>query len=238
MRLKLDTVVNVAVLVACAFVSVIAWQTSRALKASVPPPRPAPPAPVEAVIGTTTRLPEAARRLGSGSIALIEFSDFQCPFCGVYARDTFPRLKAEFIDTHSIQYAARHLPLPTHPYAPTAANAAQCAADQSKYWAMHELLFRSQHALTIPELKTYGTDIGLKSGPYFGCLDDNAGNRVRADMEEAQRLGIRSTPLFLIGRIRADGEMVDVVEKIRGAQTYETIAQELKRLLIPPKASD
>ena len=230
MHVKLDTLANVGILTTCVAVSIVAWQTSRAVRASIPPRLPQP-VPFENVIGTTTHLPEKSRRIGSGAIAMIEFSDFQCPFCGQFARETFPKLKAEFIDTAQVQYAVRHFPLPMHPFAPTAANAAQCAADQSRYWPMHEILFNSQHALTVPELKAYGTSIGLEDASFRACLDGTAQGQVQADIAEAKRLDIRSTPIFLVGRIRSDGEMVDVVQKIRGAQAFDKIEADLKALL-------
>lgn len=88
-------------------------------------------------------------RMGSkdAKLAVIEYSDFQCPFCDRYTKNTFPRIKENYIDTEKVQYVARDFPLSFHRQAKSAAIAANCAGYQGKYWEMHGMLFKHRNDL-------------------------------------------------------------------------------------------
>ena len=151
-------------------------------------------------------------------IVLIEFSDFECPFCGRYASDTMPKIEQEFVDTGRIQYAFRNYPLGgLHKFAFKAAQAGECAGRQGKFWEMHEGLFAKQAQLAdsiwLREAKT----IGLDPDAFDACVNE-PGDKIRLDFEEGKRLGVMSTPTFLVGRL--DGETVRLVGRIRGAQPF------------------
>jgi protein-disulfide isomerase len=151
-------------------------------------------------------------------VTIVEYSDYQCPFCAQYTSETWPRLKAEFVDTGRVRYVFKDFPLTNiHPQAPKAHEAARCAGEQGAYWAMHDRLFAGQAEWVgdpnhVGVLKGYATDLGLDATAFDACL---AGGRwaesVKADLTEGVGLGVRGTPSFFI-----DGY------PLVGAQPYET----------------
>jgi protein-disulfide isomerase len=202
------------------------------------PPAPAPaaaPAPVESIAGTEVSLANTAVKGQAGAkFALIEYSDFQCPFCGRYARESYGQLQKEFVDTGKLKYAFKHLPLEgIHPFAFKAAEAGECARDQGKFWEMHDQMFANQTALAQPNLLQYAQGLGLDAGKFQACLDGKTAAHVREDSAEAQKLGAGSTPTFFIGQVQPDGK-VKLLRKITGAQPYATFRAALQGLLAAP----
>jgi protein-disulfide isomerase len=160
-------------------------------------------------------------------VALIEFSDFQCPFCGRYARESSPAIQKEFVDSGKVVYVFRHLPLQTiHPFAVKAAQAAECAGMQNQFWAMHDVLFQDQHALEPSQLRVYAERLRLDLPTCGDCVDAPP-DILGPDLAEAQRIGITSTPTFLIGAIRPD-RTVEVVSRINGAQPLDVLRAALE----------
>jgi protein-disulfide isomerase len=141
-------------------------------------------------------------------VTMVEFVDFECPFCGRYARDTLPQLRHEYGDR--IRYVSRQFPLDIHPNAERAALAAECAGEQGRYWPFHDLLFKHQETLGTPDLADYAREVGLDMGRYTSCIDDPATRaRVQHDIEDGRRYGVTGTPAFFInGRL------------VRGAQPF------------------
>ena len=107
----------------------------------------------------------------SAELIMVEFSDYQCPFCGRYARETFPGIKEQYIDKGQIRYAVVDQPLPMHPDAPKAAEAAHCAKDQGRFWEMHDALMSNQD--NLKDLSSYAKALKLNIGEFADCL--NAG---------------------------------------------------------------
>src|SRR5262249_17984609 len=104
-------------------------------------------------------------------VTLVEFSDYQCPYCRMFFSDTFPTLRREYIDTGKVRYVFRDYPLAQmHPQARKAAEAAHCAGEQGKYWEMHDLLFQNQQALALPQLSEYARNLGLDGASFDACL--------------------------------------------------------------------
>lgn len=138
---------------------------------------------------------------------IIEFSDFECPFCGRFYRDTLPQIQSEFIDTGKVKFIYKHFPIPQiHQFALKAAEASECAADQGKFWEYHDTLFENQPRLSNRNLKSYAAEIGLNTTLFDACLDSGAmAQRVRADLEESRRRGVSSTPTFFIGEQKIEG---------------------------------
>lgn len=135
--------------------------------------------------------------------------------------------------TGKLRYIVRDFPLESiHPHAFRAAEAARCAADQGKYWEMHERLFSNQKALAAAELVAHAQALGLGTDEFKGCLDGGKHSaRVRGDLEEAQRLGVTSTPTFLVGVVEPDGTHVRAARKIVGAQPYAAFREAIEGLL-------
>jgi protein-disulfide isomerase len=157
----------------------------------------------------------------SAPVTLIEFSDFQCPFCQRVA-PTLKRLRETYGD--KVRIVWKDFPLTQiHPQAFKAGEAAHCAGDQGKYWEYHDRLFANQQALQPEELKKHATDLGLDGAAFATCLDSSKyGERVRDGVAEGTRLGVNSTPtIYVNGR------------QLSGAQPYETfvavIDEELAR---------
>jgi protein-disulfide isomerase len=164
-------------------------------------------------------------------VALIEFSDFQCPFCGQYARDTFPRIERDFVDAGLVEYVFFNFPLEgVHPDALNASQSAECAGRQAKFWDMHTSLFNGQHALKTQNLLDQGRGIGLDLQAYEDCLEGATLPRIRAQRDWADRAGVRSTPSFYIGRIESQNN-VRALYKLAGAQPYEAFANLLRQVL-------
>jgi protein-disulfide isomerase len=149
--------------------------------------------------------------LGSASapVTLVEFSDFQCPFCQRVA-PTLKRVMEKYGDR--IRIVWKDFPLTQiHPQAFKASEAAHCAGDQGKYWQYHDQLFGNQSALQPTDLKRYATDLGLDANAFNSCLDSSKhGERVRDGVAQGTSLGVNSTPtIYVNGRVLA------------GAQPYE-----------------
>ena len=139
-------------------------------------------------------------------VVVIEFSDFQCPFCRSFWRDTLPRIKSEYIDTGKVRFVYRDFPLDFHPGAMPAAQAAECAEEQGKFWEMHDKIFREQDKLGagtiqfgVAELKKWAGEIRLNTGKFNSCLDSGKYSaEVENDRKEGQAAGVSGTPGFFI----------------------------------------
>lgn len=148
------------------------------------------------------------------AITIIEFSDYECPFCQKWHQEVFDRLLASYPD--QIRFVYRDFPLTSiHSNAVSAAEAANCAGDQGEYWEYHNALFGSEYGLGMDAYLQYATDIGLDVDAFTECVDSGRhAEEVQNDFEYAARLGVRSTPTFFINGIA-----------IVGAQPFEVFQQ-------------
>ena len=171
--------------------------------AATPPPAPAaapeaPPSKVDIKIGDAP-----VKGPASAKVTVVEFSDFQCPFCG----RVNPTLK-EIEDQYKgkIKIAFRNLPLPFHDKAHLAAEAALAANEQGKFWAMHDKLFANQQALDRPSLEKYAQEIGLNMNRFTAALDSGKfKDKVDSDAKEGAAVGATGTPTFFINGTRLVG---------------------------------
>ena len=163
-------------------------------------------------------------------IGIVEFTDYECPFCRSFYTQVFPKLKKEYVDTGIVQFISKDLPLTRiHPQALPAALAAICAGNQGKYWEMDQALYTNQERLGTGLYSDLAGNLGLDAGKFSACLDDPAqGRKILRNVDEAQRLGINSTPSFLLGKI--EGDTLQVIRLARGAPSYEVFAQEIENL--------
>lgn len=168
---------------------------------------------------STTTLGAPSRGTSNASLVVVEFGDFECPYCARFAHESFDQFEQEFVSTGDVEYVFRHLPLPNHPFALSAAQAAECAAKQGKFWEMRSHLFKNQLEFTNSVWLRPDSGSSVDLVALKACLAESDQARIRADIAEAARLGIQSTPTFLIGRRRSDGS-VDVVARINGAVPY------------------
>jgi protein-disulfide isomerase len=163
---------------------------------------------------------------------LIEYSDFRCPFCARFARDTLPALETEFVEAGRLRIGYKHLPIPgLHPEAPLAAEAAECAAREGRFRAMHDELFAQPGRLNGEALVTRAVAVGLDEARFRACLTGGeTRDKVGRDTAEARNLGITGTPAFLIGVTEPDGR-VRVTEVISGARPIEAFRVAIERVL-------
>ena len=129
-------------------------------------------------------------------VQIIEFSDFECPFC-FRVNPTVAQVLSTYGDRVRLVY--RHLPLPNHPNARPAAEASACANEQGRFWEYHDRLFANQSRLATADLKQHAADLGLDTAKFNTCVDSRRFQKdVDADLDAAQLLGVSGTPHFFI----------------------------------------
>lgn len=131
-------------------------------------------------------------------VTIVEFTDYQCPFCRRHFETTLPLILQDYGDV--VKYVLRNFPIAQlHPDAERAAQAAECALDQGRFWEYHDLLFRNSSAVDAGSLKRYADEIGLDGQSFAACLDSGEKRPVvERDLEDARRLNLRGTPTFFI----------------------------------------
>jgi protein-disulfide isomerase len=179
-----------------------------------------------------------SHRIGSSraTVAVVEFSDYQCPYCREFHDRIYPRLKKEYVETGMVQFVHKDLPLKSiHPQALPAALAASCAGLQKHFWPMHDALYANPGALAPELYLKLAHEFGLDESKFRACLADPAHEQfIMRDTAEALRLGINGTPSFVFGRI--EGDELSVAQLSRGAPSYEAFAQVIDKLLKPENA--
>lgn len=168
---------------------------------TAPAPTPAPAAGGNAAALSPVTDDDYIRGNPDAKITMIEFSDFECPFCARHL-PTLNQVLDQYGDDVRLIY--RHFPLTSiHPNAQKAAEASECAGEQGKFWEMHDLMFANQTALTVPSLKGYAGQIGLSQSQFDSCLDSGQyANKVQAQAQEGQAAGVTGTPgTFVNGQL-------------------------------------
>jgi protein-disulfide isomerase len=142
------------------------------------------------------------------SLTIVEFSDFQCPFCQRFAQETLPQILKEYVDTGKAKFVYRDSPfVDIHPNSVIAATAAQCANEQGKFWEYHDILFGNQiewesqdTATADGTLKKYGADLQLNTDQFNSCLDSKKYEaEVNNDLQQGFQYGVSGTPTFFVG---------------------------------------
>jgi protein-disulfide isomerase len=168
-------------------------------------------------------------------IALIEFSDYQCPFCGRYAKEVMPQLLDDYVKTGKVKYVFQDMPLEFHKNAFKAAEAAHCAGDQGKFWEMHDRLFQNQAELAVELLPAHAKALGLDEAKFQQCLDSGKfAAEIKQDIAQAATAGISGTPSFLLGVVQPGEGRVKVTRKLVGAKPYAEFKAAVDSLLANP----
>jgi protein-disulfide isomerase len=163
-------------------------------------------------------------------VAIIEFSDYQCPYCKRFIDQTFTKLKSNYVDNGKVKYLARDFPLAFHKQAQGAAIAANCSLEQNAYWPMRSALFKNVQKLGDPLYQQTAAELSLELGKFSECLADKTMvDKIAQDIAYGRSLGVRGTPSFVIGRIEND--QLITPKLVVGAQSYETFALVLNELL-------
>ena len=146
-----------------------------------------------------------APSLGSNDakVVMYEFSDFQCPYCQRFFKDTFSAIKAKYVNTGKVRFVYRHFPLPFHVNAEIAAQAGECANRQGKFWEYHDILFAKGQpdgaGLDSASLKKYAKDIRLNTASFNSCLDNKETLEVvKKDQDNGTAAGVNGTPTFYL----------------------------------------
>ena len=173
------------------------------------------------------------RALGSADaeVAIVEFSDYQCPYCQRFFLQTFPELEKSYIETGKVRFFFRDFPLERiHPQAKAAAIAANCAARQGAYWDMHHGLFENQKKLGAELYEELAKEIGLDIAAFQSCLvEPSESKKVDQELAYGQSLTVQGTPHYFVGRIEG-GQLVDV-KRVNGAQPFEAFSKVIDSLL-------
>jgi protein-disulfide isomerase len=138
-------------------------------------------------------------------VTIVEFSDFQCPYCKTFRDQTLDALLERYGD--QVRFVFRDFPLSQlHPFAQKAAEASECANEQGHYWEMHDLLFANSPNLSEDALKGFAEQLGLDMEQFNECLDSGRyADEVTADLQEGMSYGVTGTPTFFINGIRLVG---------------------------------
>lgn len=170
-------------------------------------------------------------------VTLIDFTDYECPFCKRYYDETFSQIKKDYIDTGKIKYVVRDLPLSFHANAHKEAQAAECAREQGgdeAYFKYHDEIFKRTTSngtgLALDKLSVIANDLGLDGAALQTCLDsDKYKAEVDKDLADASAVGASGTPTFFIGKSTSDGVITGT--KIVGAQPYSAFQAEIDKQL-------
>ena len=176
---------------------------------------------------------EDANALGdpNAPVTIIEYSDFQCPFCGRFARETEPLLIRDYVETGKVRLIYRTFGDWIGPESLRAAEAAYCAGDQGKFWAFHDALFYNQHgenqgAYTRDRIEAMAKMLGLDMVAFRQCLDEHKYQKqAMQDLRDGQAAGVRGTPSFII--IAPDGSQ----QFIEGAAPYDRFREVIEDAL-------
>ena len=236
LRTGLDTLASLGFVVVCVvFVRAMTGRPRQAPPAraqAAGAPRPEPPLPAQPLsLGGAALLGNKAAK-----VALVVYSDFQCPYCGRFEHDVFPALNAKYVQPGKILVAFRQFPLPIHPYAEKAAEAAECASKQGKFWPMHDQLFEHQDQLNTDNLETYAKSTGLNVQAFDACLAGHMTDLVARDLQSGRDLSVNGTPTLFVGRIQADGS-VKIVKRLVGARPLTDFQAALDPLLTSTKSN-
>jgi protein-disulfide isomerase len=157
-------------------------------------------------------------------VTIVEFSDYECPFCGKYFEETLPQITENYIDTGKVKYVFRDFPLNFHAKAKPAANAAECVREQGgdeMYFEYHDVLFNNQDALDVDSLKKHAADFDIDQTEFASCVDENKySEEIDKDFADGSKYGVRGTPAFFINGV-----------PVSGAQPYENFKAVIEQAL-------
>jgi protein-disulfide isomerase len=167
-------------------------------------------------------------------VTLVEFTDYQCPFCKRHKTGTMPEILKNYVETGKVKYYLREFPLISiHPRAAKASEAALCGGDQGKYWELHEALFSDQKKMSDADFIAHAASTGLDVEAFKACLSGGKhASKVKADLDEGMKAGVRGTPSFVLGLTDPNNdEKFRATQFIRGAQPYAAFQKAIDELL-------
>ena len=191
--------------------------------APAPAPQPVPQGPVKVSLKGAPSLGKA-----DAPVTMVEFTDYECPFCRAYHNASFAEIKRKYIDTGKVRYVSRDYPLPFHPHALPAAKVARCAGEQGRFWEMREALITN--ALDTETMVKLAGNLKLDQKKLQACIaDERVSKALEDDIADAENTaGVSGTPTFVIGR--SGGDTLEG-QKIVGAQPLPQFEARIESLL-------
>ncbi len=158
-------------------------------------------------------------------VTILEFTDYQCPYCERYFTEAYGQIMKNYVDTGKVKYVVRDFPLPFHENALPAANSAECLREQTDdetFFKYHDLLFQNQSTLSVENYKKWATDFKVDQAKFDSCVDENKfKDEIEADLAEGQSYGVQGTPAFFINGM-----------PLSGAQPYAAFEAAIDQALI------
>lgn len=208
------------------------------------------------MLDDVTPVPNQGHVIGSDSapVEVVEFADFECPGCGIFANLTEPDVRIRLVNTGMIRFRFMDFPLPIHPNTRTAHLAAWCAGDQGKFWEMHDLIFQNQDRWATQVnrrpaafMEGLARQVRLDMAAYESCMGSQKfAAQIQANYEAAAARGVPSTPTFIIGnRMVSDVLSYDELKRHvdeaiatappRPAQRPDSLRLDVPRETVPPR---
>jgi protein-disulfide isomerase len=161
-------------------------------------------------------------------LTIVEYTDYQCPFCQRFHVASFPEIKKNYIDTGKVRYFSKDLPLDFHANAMRAAMSARCAAEQNKFWELRDLMAQNPNQLDMDHIAGFADSLKMDSKALRACVDSGKyKDPVQSDVLEAMKIGANGTPTFIVGKSVGNG--VDG-ELVIGAMPFQVFDEKLKSL--------
>jgi protein-disulfide isomerase len=193
------------------------------------PAQPAAPAPVNDKVSMAFTPGGFSVGKENAPLVLIEYTDYQCPFCQRYHNDSFAQIKTNFIDTGKIRYISRDFPLPFHENARRGATAARCAAEQGKFWELRHTMIVNANQLQADKLGGYAQAASMDVPKFQACVDsDKYRAAIDKDIAEGSAVGVSGTPSFVLGRVE-NGQLQGV--RMVGAMPYAQFEAKIQDML-------
>ncbi|MDD5125541.1 DsbA family protein [Methylovulum sp.] len=165
------------------------------------------------------------------AIAILEFSDYECPYCAKHYKNVLPKLRERYIDKGMVKYVMKDFPLDfhAHAHAKKASLSARCAGEQGHYWAMHKAIFEARGQVTDQLTDSVIRQEKLDASVFKRCLDNPAQlAAIEQDRALGARVGISGTPAFLVGTVK--GKQLINYQRFDGVQSFETFADMIERV--------
>ena len=162
-------------------------------------------------------------------ITVVEYTDYQCPFCQRFHITAFAEIKKAYIDTGKVRFFSKDMPLDFHPNAMRAAMAARCAGEQNKFWELRDVMGANPNSLDMDHIINFAGDLKLNTSQLRSCIDSGKyKDPIQTDVLEAMKIGANGTPTFIVGKSVGNG--VDG-ELVVGAIPFQMFDSKIKELL-------
>ena len=195
--------------------------------AARPGQAPAPPPVIEKVVSIDD---DPMKGDPKAPVTIIEFSDYECPFCKRSYDNVFGKLDEEYISKGKVRVVFRDYPLPFHKKAVPAAIAANCAGEQGKYWEVHNFFFENPDKLNADSVLNSAAGAGLDKAKFEACINDKSKEaEITKDFKDGQKYGVRGTPSYFIGKTTDGDEITGTF--VRGAQPYSVFKEHIDEQL-------